>query len=155
MITNTIYDSELVSIPQPDLVNIYDSEIGGGTKIGAFVEIGVSVIGMGCKIQAHAFIPPFTLIQDNVFIGPGVRCCNVNHPCPEDWYKGGKPDGPTIMHHATIGAGAIILPSVIIGAYAFIGAGSVVTHNCKPYGLYYGNPARYIGKVYERISNRD
>jgi len=136
-----------IKIRQPDLTNIYDSVIGNGTSIGAFTEIGGARIGKDCKIQAHVFIPPGTEIGNNVFIGPGVRFCNVMKPDP---YKGADQyHGVKVAEGAVIGAGSIILPGILIWTNAFIGAGSVVTKNCQPFGLYYGNPARYIRKVYQ------
>ena len=48
---------------------------------------------------------------------------------------------------ASLGAGSIILPGIIIGEFAMIGAGSVVTKNVLNYSLVYGNPAKVHGIV--------
>ena len=121
--------------------NIYASEIGEGTKIAAFVEIGGAKIGRGCKIQAYAFICPGTVIGDHVFIGPGVKFCNVKRPDALIDQRDNL-QGATVGNGATIGAGAIILPGVKIGVNAFVGAGSVVTRDVPPGATVYGNPAR-------------
>jgi len=114
-------------------------DIGEGTKIGSYVEIGRDVvIGKKCKIQSFVYIPPGVIIGDNVFIGPRVTFTNDKHP----------PSGRTgwQMTHvgdcASIGAGAIILPGIYIAKGAIIGAGAVVTRNVKEHGLVVGNPAR-------------
>jgi len=139
-----IRDSKVkyVKIHQPDLVNIYDSNIGAGTTIGAFTEIGGATIGIDCKIQAHVFIPPGTEIGDSVFIGPGVRFCNVKKPNP--CQKAACYNGVIVGFGVSIGAGAIILPGVSIGVDAIIGAGAVVTKDVGPWETVVGNPARKI-----------
>lgn len=50
----------------------------------------------------------------------------------------------TIGAHAFIGARAFILPGVIIGEYAIVGACSVVTRDVKPSAVVAGNPARNL-----------
>lgn len=121
-----------------NLVNLYDCEIGYGTKIGAFVEIGRGVkIGSGCKIQSCVFIPEGVTIGDNVFIGPNVTFCNVKYPMTNEKYQS------TIVEDcAVIGAGSVILPGIKIGSFAIIGAGSVVTKDVQPNTIVKGNPAR-------------
>ena len=72
----------------PELVNLYECEIGEGTKIGAFVEIGRGVvIGKRCKIQSGAFIPEGVIVGDDVFIGPNATFCNVKYPMTEEEYN--------------------------------------------------------------------
>jgi acetyltransferase-like isoleucine patch superfamily enzyme len=135
-----------VKIHQPQLTNIYDSRIGANTTIGAFTEIGGSDIGEDCKIQAHVFIPPGTVIGNHVFIGPGVRFCNVTYPDP--WVKASDYDGGRVDFGAVIGAGAIILPGVLIGRNAVVAAGAVVTKDVRPEMMVAGNPAKEIGISY-------
>jgi acetyltransferase-like isoleucine patch superfamily enzyme len=120
------------------LVNLYECEIGEGTKIGAFVEIGRGVrIGDRCKIQSHVYIPEGVQIGDSVFIGPGAVFTNSKYPMR------GKPYDATIVEDdAVIGANATILPGVTIGAGAIVGAGAVVTRDVKPLQTVMGNPAK-------------
>src|SRR5262249_38599024 len=57
----------------PDLVNLYGCRIGGGTKIGSFVEIQRgAAVGANCKISSHSFICEGVTIEDGVFVGHGV-----------------------------------------------------------------------------------
>ena len=153
MIKNT--DVSNVIIPQKELVNIYDSEIGEGTSIGAFTEIGGAVIGKNCKIQAHVFIPPGIVIYDDVFIGPGVRFCNVKYPISTR--KARRPFPETrVKSYVTIGANATILPGLYIQTGTFIGAGSVLTRSVSNhFGLWFGNPAKCQGMAPDSSKERE
>src|SRR5690606_9908927 len=72
---------EGVSIPQPDLVNLYGCTIGAGTRIGAFVEIQAGArVGARCKISSHSFVCAGVVLGDEVFVGHGVMFCNDRHP---------------------------------------------------------------------------
>lgn len=122
---------------RPDLSVILDCDIGRECTIHAFVWIGNGVtIGDRCKVQAHAFIPTGVSIGNDVFIGPGVTFTNDKHPPSLDWALTVVADG------AVIGAGAIILPGVSVGAKAVIGAGSVVIKDVPAGATVMGNPAR-------------
>ena len=124
--------------PHPELVNLYDCEVGESTKIGAFVEIGRGVvIGKRCKIESDAFIPEGVAIADDVFIGPNATFCNVRFPMTLEEYK-----KTYIRDKVVIGAGAVILPGITIGRGAIIGAGAVVTKNIDDNTTVMGNPAK-------------
>jgi len=125
-----------------DLVNIYESNIERDCNIGSFVEIGHSIIGARCKIQAFCFICT-ALIREDVFIGPRVTFTNVKYPKANTrgYFK-----GIVVKEGCSIGAGAVILPGITIGEYSIIGAGSVVTKDVEAYSTVYGNPARKIEK---------
>jgi UDP-2-acetamido-3-amino-2,3-dideoxy-glucuronate N-acetyltransferase len=131
-----------VTIWHVDLVNIYDSKIGRDTKVAAFVEIGGATVGENCKIEAFAFIPPGTIIEDHVFIGPHVTICNDRYPnlLQPEW----KPEPVHIKRGARIGANATILPGVTIGEEAIIAAGAVVTKDVPAKAFVYGQPAQTI-----------
>jgi len=137
-----------VTVWHENLVNIYDSEIGSNTKIGAFVEIGKARIGANCKIGCQAYICPYTIIEDSVFISHGVRFCNIKTPRAKVDRSNGL-SGAIVKEGATIGAGSIIMPGITIGKYAMIGAGSVITRSVPDYSLAYGNPARVQGRVHK------
>jgi len=133
-----------------ELVNIFDSEIGEGTKIASFVEIGGSKIGSFCKIEFGAFIPHGSVIEDKVFIGPNVSLTNDRYPSllVDDW----KVEPVTIKYGAKIGSNSVIVSGVTIGEQALIGSGSVVTEDIPDRATAYGNPARIKG--YDRVRDK-
>ena len=99
--------------------NLYGEwQIGEGTTIGAMCDIG-GTIGKNCKIQSHVSIPPLTVIEDEVFIGPGVRIAN-------DPKLDGNLKGTLIKRGAKIGMGALINGGLIIGKHSIVGMGAVV-----------------------------
>ena len=142
-----------VVIPHPSLVNLYNCTIGDYTKIAAFVEIqGGVVIGKNCKIEAYAFIPKGTILEEGVLIGPGAILTNDKYPratTPRGKLKKEKDwnVGPIIIKKgASVGAGAIVLPGITIGRNAMIGAGAVVTRDVTDGATVAGNPARILKK---------
>lgn len=111
--------------------------IGDETKIGSLTHIDYNVrIGVRCKIEGMVYIPPLTVIGDNVFIGPGVVFTNDPYPMCE------KMRGVIICDGAVICAGAVLLPGITVGYNAVVGAGSVVTKDVPVDTVVYGNPAR-------------
>lgn len=131
-----------VKIWHPELVNIYDSVIGEGTKVASFVEIGRSKIGRFCKIEAHVFIAPDTVLEDYVFVGPSASIQNDKYPDLLKSFSEWDKQGVTVKRGAVIGGGAVILAGVIVGEEALIGAGAVVTENVPPRSIIYGNTKR-------------
>lgn len=145
-----------VSIPHPQLVNLYGCSIGDETKIGAFVEIQKGAeIGARCKISSHTFICEGVTIEDGVFVGHGVVFINDRIPAAvtasgelkteSDW----KLEKTLVRNRAAIGSGAVILCGVTIGEGAVVGAGAVVTHDVAPGETVAGVPARLIRRSSE------
>ena len=54
-----------------------------------------------------------------------------------------------VKEGASLGANCTIICGVTIGEYSFVGAGTVVTENIKPYALMVGVPAKQIGWMSE------
>ena len=105
------------------------------------------VIGNNVKIHNQVYIAQFTLIEDDVFLGPGVITTNDIHPgCPDALEC---MHGPQIKRGAQIGSNCCILPRITIGEYSVVGAGSVVTRDIPAGMVAYGNPARIAGKIGE------
>jgi acetyltransferase-like isoleucine patch superfamily enzyme len=110
-----------------------------------------SVIDYGChignhvKIHTNVYIAQLSTLEDEVFIAPGVSFANDIHPgCP---MSGPCMRGPTIKRGAQLGVNVTVVPYVVIGEYALIGAGSVVTRDVPARAVAYGNPARVMGTI--------
>ncbi|KKL47286.1 hypothetical protein LCGC14_2337030, partial [marine sediment metagenome] len=111
--------------------------------------IGPNVtIGNGCKIQNNISIYEGVPLEDEVFCGPSMVFTNVFNP----WSAIPRISElrPTLVKKgATIGANATIICGNIIGQYAFIGAGAVITKDVSDYALIVGNPGRIEGWMCE------
>jgi len=137
--------------------------IGAQTSVWQFVVILPGArIGNHCNINAHCFVENDVVLGDNVTIkcgvylwdgiaiennvqvGPNVTFTNDRYPRAKQAFT----LTPTLIKTgASIGANATILGGRVIGAYALVGAGSVVTKDVPDNTLWYGNPARQVGFV--------
>ena len=122
-----------------------------GCIIGDFCNLGQNVVvspdvvlGKGVKVQNNVSIYTGVICEDDVFLGPSMVFTNVINPRSavnrRNAYLSTR-----VGKGASIGANATIVCGHDIGAYAFIGAGAVVTKTVPPYALVVGNPARQIG----------
>jgi UDP-2-acetamido-3-amino-2,3-dideoxy-glucuronate N-acetyltransferase len=114
---------------------------------GSLVENDTSV-GALTKIQAHAYITAYSLLEDNVFIAPCVVTTNDNFMGRTE-RRHDLVKGPTIRRGARIGGGAVLLPGIEVGEEAFVGAGAVVLKDVPARALVVGSPARQIREVPE------
>ncbi len=118
------------------------SRLGEKCQIGQNCVIGPNVeIGNGVKIQNNVSVYEGVRLEDHVFCGPSMVFTNVHNPRSEiprmDELK-----STLVKKGASLGANCTIVCGVTIGAYAFIGAGAVVTKDVSDYALMTGNPAR-------------
>jgi acetyltransferase-like isoleucine patch superfamily enzyme len=152
----------------------YGTVIYGGSRIGCNLETGHSVIireeniigdnfriwnnstidygchiGNNVRIHNKVYVAQFTIIEDDVFLGPGVSIANDIHPGCPDALECMR--GPCIKRGAQIGINVCVLPRVIIGEHAVIGAGSIVTKDIPDRVVAYGNPARVVSKIEDII----
>ncbi len=128
-----------------DQVNLFRCKVGKNSKIDSYVYIeeGV-VIGDNCKVRPFVFMPTGVVIEDNVFIGPNVSFTNDKYPRSQgEWAL----LSTRVKKGASIGANSVIVPGIIIGEGAMVGAGSVVTKNVPSNTLVAGNPARIIRRI--------
>ncbi len=142
-------------------------EIGAGTKIWHFTHVMPNCsIGHNCNIGQNVVVSPEVTLgnnvkvqnnvsiytgvhcEDDVFLGPSMVFTNVINLRSaiqrKDVYQ-----KTIVKKGASIGANATIVCGNTIGAYAMVGAGTVVTKDVLPYALVVGNPARQIGWVSE------
>lgn len=132
-------------------VNLYGCDIGAATKIGCFVEIQKGVkVGERCKISGHTFICEGVTIEDEVFIGHGVTFTNDRWPRAVNTDGTAKQNGDwklektLVKKGASIGSGTTLLPGIVVGENAVIGAGSLVTKDVPENATVAGNPACVI-----------
>jgi acetyltransferase-like isoleucine patch superfamily enzyme len=146
------------------LADVQSDNIGENTYVWQFsVVLKGAIIGDNCNINCHCFVENevkignnVTLksgvyiwdgisIEDNVFVGPNATF--VNDPYPRSKQHLSEYPKTILREGASIGAGAIILGGIEVGAYALVGAGSVVTKNVPANAILVGNPAKKIGWV--------
>ena len=125
-----------------------DCSIGSHTIVEHHVEIGDRV-----RIHSNAFIPEHSVIEDGAWIGPCVTFTNARYPLS----PGAKASlaGPIVRRDAKIGANATLLPGVVIGRRALVGAGSVVVEDVPDDAVVVGNPARFVRPLTDVGAYRD
>ncbi|MGN6250574.1 MAG: acyltransferase [Marmoricola sp.] len=122
--------------------------IGRGAYIGTGVQMGAR-----CKIQNYALVYEPASLGDGVFVGPAAVLTNDTYPRAmtttgalkggDDWLA----VGVTVESGASIGARAVCVAPVTVGAWAMVAAGAVVVHDVPAFALVAGTPARRIGWV--------
>ena len=124
-------------------------QIGENCNIGQNVVISPEVIlGNQVKVQNNVSVYTGVTCDDDVFLGPSCVFTNVTNPRSAVNRKS-QYARTHVGKGATIGANATIVCGHDIGAYAFIGAGAVVTKTVPAYALLVGNPAKQIGWMSE------
>jgi UDP-2-acetamido-3-amino-2,3-dideoxy-glucuronate N-acetyltransferase len=114
--------------------------LGRGSTIDFDTRVGARV-----SIQTMVYLTAAAVVEDDVFIGPGVTTTNDD---TMDRHPAGEPlDGPVLRRACRIGGGVTLTPGVIIGEEAFVGAGAVVTRDVAARTVVVGVPARVIGHV--------
>ena len=124
------------------------ARIGRNCTLGQNVNISNNVcIGNDVKIQNNVSVYEGVEIEDGVFCGPS--CVFTNDLTPRARYPKGRENyqKTLVKEGASIGANATIICGHIIGQYAMVAAGAVVTKDVPEYTLVAGVPARVIGQV--------
>jgi UDP-2-acetamido-3-amino-2,3-dideoxy-glucuronate N-acetyltransferase len=138
-------------------------EIGAGTKIWHFshvmphARIGQRcilgqnvhiashvVVGNNVKIQNNVSLYTGAYIEDDVFLGPSCVFTNIVNPRSEI-VRRSQYEQTRVLKGASVGANATIVCGSVVGRYAFIAAGAVVTRDVPDYALMIGVPARRAG----------
>ncbi|RPF25917.1 acyltransferase [Georgenia muralis] len=130
------------------------AHLGEGCVVGRGAYIGPGVrLGRRCKLQNYALVYEPAVLGDGVFIGPAVVLTNDTFPravnpdgslkSAQDW----ELVGVTIEEGAAVGARAVCVAPVTIGAWSTVAAGAVVTRDVPAHALVAGVPARRVGWV--------
>ena len=146
------------------LAEVQSRHVGEDTRIWQFsVVLAGARIGSNCNICAHTFIEGDvtignnvtikngvylwngTKIEDDVFIGPNATFTNDRMPRSKVYPP--EFQGVIVKRGASIGANATILPGVIIGEQAMVGAGAVVTKDVEAFTIVVGNPAKPLRNI--------
>jgi acetyltransferase-like isoleucine patch superfamily enzyme len=128
-------------------VNIRElNEIGDDVSVGTLSVIEHHVkIGNSVRIHSQVFVPEYSVLEDEAWLGPNVVLTNAKYPVSPGVKDSLR--GPVIKRGAKIGANATILPGVVIGENALVGAGSVVSRDVPADAVVAGNPARIIKRI--------
>lgn len=122
------------------------NEIGDNVSIGTLSVIEHHVtIQDGVRIHTQVFVPEFTLLEEESWLGPNVVITNARFPKHPDAKE--KLKGAQIRRNAKIGANSTLLPAVVIGVNSLVGAGSVVTKDVPDGVIVAGNPACMIRRI--------
>ena len=126
-----------------DLCSVRENvRIGRGTIVGRGVTVeNFCTIGRYCKLESECYIAAYSELEDRAFVAPGVVTSNDNFVGrTAERFKHFK--GVTVRRGGRIGAGAVLLPGVVVGEDALVAAGSLVTHDVAPRSIVMGHPAR-------------
>jgi acetyltransferase-like isoleucine patch superfamily enzyme len=124
------------------------TSIGAGSVIGRGVSVENDVrMGARVRLQTNAYITAWSIVEDDVFVAPGVL--TTNDPTAGRRQPGQELRGPSLRRACRIGAGAVLLPGVEVGEEAFVAAGAVVTADVPARTVAMGVPARVVREVLE------
>jgi acetyltransferase-like isoleucine patch superfamily enzyme len=102
-------------------------------------------VGARVRVQTGVYLTAFTLVEDDVFVGPGALTTNDSTMARHGTEA---PLGGAILRRACrVGAGALLTPGVEIGEEAYVAAGALITRDVPPRGVVMGAPARVVREV--------
>ena len=130
------------------------NQIGDDVSVGShsIVEHHVQ-LGNRVRIHSGAFVPEYTVMEDESWLGPHVVLTNAPHPLCPNFPECRKP--VILRRNAKVGANATLLPGVVVGEMSLVAAGSVVTKDVPPGVVVAGNPAVIIKAVDDVICQWD
>ncbi|HEU4572433.1 MAG TPA: DapH/DapD/GlmU-related protein, partial [Candidatus Limnocylindrales bacterium] len=123
-----------------------ECRIGDRVSVGSHSVVEHHVtIGDGARIHSNAFVPEHSVLEAGSWVGPNAVLTNARYPLSPN----AKHEllGPRLEEGAIVGANVTLLPGVVIGRRALVGAGSVVTKDVPPGTIVVGNPAHVVGSV--------
>jgi UDP-2-acetamido-3-amino-2,3-dideoxy-glucuronate N-acetyltransferase len=122
------------------------AEIGADCLVGRGVSVDNDVrVGERVKFQTGAYITAWSLVEDDVFVSPGVML--TNDQTAGRRRAGDELRGAVLRRACRVGGGAVLLPGVEVGEEAFVAAGALVTRDVPARTLVMGVPARIVREV--------
>ncbi|MGE5138294.1 MAG: DapH/DapD/GlmU-related protein [Rudaea sp.] len=123
-----------------------DNEIGNRVSIGSHSMVEHHVrIGSGVRLHSNVFVPEYSVLEDECWLGPNVVVTNARYPRSRNVKE--QLQGAIVKRGAKIGANATLLPGVTIGENALVGAGAVVVDDVPDNAVVAGNPAHVIKQI--------
>jgi UDP-2-acetamido-3-amino-2,3-dideoxy-glucuronate N-acetyltransferase len=117
-----------------------ETVVGRGTAVDNDVVLGARV-----RLQTNVYLTAYSLVEDDVFVGPGATTTN-DHAMARH-ARDAPLRGATLRRACRVGAGSVLLPGVEVGGEAFVAAGAVVTRDVAPRAVVVGVPARVVREV--------
>ncbi len=122
------------------------SEDGAGSVIGRGSAVDNDVvIGERVRVQTDVYLTAYSVVEDDVFVGPGAVTTNDSTMSRHD--RSYELQGARLRRACRIGGAAALTPGVEVGEEAFVAAGAVVTRDVPPRGVVMGVPARVVREV--------
>jgi acetyltransferase-like isoleucine patch superfamily enzyme len=122
------------------------SRIGPGSVVGRASSIDFDTeVGARVLIQTGVYVTGGAIVEDDVFLGPGV--VTTNDDTMGRHSRGDALLGPVFRRACRVGGGAVLVPGVVIGEEAFVAAGAVVTRDVGDREVVMGVPARVVRRV--------
>lgn len=121
--------------------------IGDATVIGRGSAVDNDVVvGDRVRVQSNCYLTAYSVIEDDVFVAPGVLTSNDNFMGRTEARKAHF-GGPTVRRGARLGVGAVLLPGREVAEEAVIAAGAVLTRDAEAGQVHVGVPARAVRPV--------
>jgi UDP-2-acetamido-3-amino-2,3-dideoxy-glucuronate N-acetyltransferase len=122
------------------------SVIGAGSVIGRGSAVDNDVmIGARVRVQTDVYLTAYSVVEDDVFVGPGA--CTTNDSTMARHDASYPIRGALLRRACRVGGAAVLTPGVEVGEEAFVAAGAVVTRDVPPRGVVMGVPARVVREV--------
>ena len=153
-----VFIDRLTPIYRPDKISI-----GNNVRIGSFCILsGDITIGDFVHIASYCFLNGTAGIELEAFSGLSAYCRIITsssdysgeflvNPTVPEIYRNDKAQKITLKKHAVMGSGALLLPGAMLEVGTVLGAMSMTNRHTKPFGVYFGNPARLFGTRQEKI----
>ena len=123
-----------------------ENHIGNNVSIGSHTIVEHHVtIGDNVRLHSNVFVPEFSVLEDDCWLGPNVVVTNALYPRSKNVKENLR--GATIKRGAKIGANVTLLPGIVVGENALVGAGAVVVDDVPDGAVVVGNPARVVKRI--------